>query len=420
MRIALARALFCRPTLLLLDEPTNHLDLLAVIWLETYLKKWKSILLVVSHDQDFLNSVCSDILHVYQQKLEYYRGNYDNFKKAFTELVDQKRKAVEKQKKLIQQAQKEKAKKDSKKALEKAKRDVKVMRNKSVSSKSKSKDEEVASDKKQELDVVPRDYTVHFDFPDPEKLSIPIIQINDASFGYTPEKNLFKDLNFGIDLESRIALVGPNGAGKSTLLKLFTGKLTPTQGTINRNRKLVIGRFSQHFVDQLDMNQNPIEFLQSRFKEYSEHELRGMLGRFGLTGKTHLQPISLLSGGQKSRVVLAEICMQHPHILFLDEPTNHLDIESIDALAEALNDYEGGLILVSHDSRLISQVCHEIWVVGDNTVTEYEGDFEDYKNELVVEFEAKQLEEENERHQREEERRHKREEQLKEKLARKN
>jgi len=269
-----------------------------------------------------------------------------------------------------------------------------------------------------EVEDVPRDYTVHFDFPDPEKLSIPIIQVNEAFFSYSSDKPLFNDLDFSVDLDSRVALVGPNGAGKSTLLKLFTGELNPTQGTIYRNKKLVIGRFSQHFVDQLNMDVNPIDYLQSHFKEYSVQELRGMLGRFGLTGKTHLQSISSLSGGQKSRVVLAEICMRYPHILFLDEPTNHLDIESIDALGEALNDFKGGIILVSHDSRLISQVCSSIWVVGDNTVTEYEGEFEDYRAELVQEFEKKQEEEEEERKHKEEERRQKREEQLKQKQER--
>jgi len=366
--------------------------------------------LVVSHDQDFLNSVCTDIIHIYQQKLDYYKGNYDNFKHAFTDMVSTKRKALEKQKKLIQNAQKGKSQKDTKKAVEKAERNVKVL--KSHTNNKHPKEPEI----KPELEDVPRDYTVAFDFPDPDSLAIPIIQVDDASFTYSPDKSpIFRELNFGIDLESRIALVGPNGAGKSTLLKLLEGKLVPTEGEIKRNRKLTIGRFSQHFVDQLSMDQDPISYLSSYFKDYTPQQLRGMLGKFGLTGKTHLQSISSLSGGQKSRVVFAEICMRHPHILFLDEPTNHLDIESIDALGEALNRFQGGLILVSHDSRLISEVCKQIWVVGDNTVTEYEGDFEDYRNELIVEFEARQEEEEQERKHKEEERRQKREEQLRQK-----
>jgi ATP-binding cassette subfamily F protein 1 len=410
MRISLARALFRRPTLLLLDEPTNHLDLLAVIWLETYLLRWKNTLLVVSHDQGFLDSICTDVIHLWEQKLHYYKGNYSNFKFAFQENLTQQKKAYEKQVKIIQQAKIQKGKKDEKtKAMDKAKDKARALRQKHDKSSKDKKDDEI-----KDLEVikrVPRDYTVVFEFPDPEQLSIPIIQVNDASFGYDPNHLLFTDLNFGIDMESRIALVGPNGAGKSTLLKLLTGELQPTQGTVQRNRKLVIGRFTQHFVDKLDMKMTPIEYLESQFPgEFKADELRPKLGRFGLTGVTHLQPIASLSGGQKSRVVMTEICMRNPHLLFLDEPTNHLDIESVDALAEALNDFKGGILLVSHDARLIQQVCSDIWVVGDNTVTIYDGDFEDYRAELVAEFEEKETREEEERSRKEEEQRKIREE----------
>jgi ATP-binding cassette subfamily F protein 1 len=371
----------------------------------------------VSHDQDFLNSVCTDIVHLHSQKLTYYKGNYDSFKKLFTESVAQQRKDYEKQQKALKQAQIQKSKKqDSAKKVDKVKESTKVIRNRQLATnKAKSKGGQ-ADDDQNNKDLLQRpekDYTVAFHFPDPSELSIPIIQVDDASFGYTPDKILFHDLNFGIDMDSRIALVGPNGAGKSTLLKLLAGELSPTTGEIKINRKLILGRFSQHFVDQVEnMNQTPIEYLHSLFPEYTAQELRPMLGRFGLTGQTHVQPIKSLSGGQKSRVVFAEICMKNPHLLFLDEPTNHLDIESIDALAEALNEYKGGLVLVSHDSRLISEVCNEIWVVGDNTVTIYESDFDDYRSELVGQFEEREQEEEQKRKVKEQERRQKREEDL--------
>jgi len=415
MRISLARALFKRPTLLLLDEPTNHLDLLAVIWLETYLLKWKNTLLIVSHDQDFLNSICTDIIHVYQQKLNYYKGNYDKFKYQFNEYVTQMKKAHEKQKKLIEEERRRQQNKNEKtKSNDKVKDSTRVLRNKDLKKQADhKKHQKDDDDSKRELAPLPKDYNVIFEFPDPDSLSIPIIQVDDASFEYSPGNLIFKDLNFGIDMDSRIALVGPNGAGKSTLLKLLTGELSPTSGSIQRNRKLIIGRFTQHFVDTLNMDQHPIEYLNSKFPEYQPQELRGMLGRFGLTGQTHLQKISSLSGGQKSRVVFTEICMRHPHLLFLDEPTNHLDIESVDALAEALNEFKGGIILVSHDARLISEVCGNIWVVGDNTVTIFDGTFDDYRAELVEEFEEQEREEEERKKLRDEEKRKQREEQLK-------
>eukprot|EP01114_Cavostelium_apophysatum_P012967 TRINITY_DN303_c0_g1_i2.p1 TRINITY_DN303_c0_g1~~TRINITY_DN303_c0_g1_i2.p1 ORF type:complete len:1208 (-),score=596.96 TRINITY_DN303_c0_g1_i2:88-3711(-) len=415
MRIALARALFRRPTLLLLDEPTNHLDLFAVIWLETYLQKWKNTLLVVSHDQDFLDNVATDIIHVYQEKLHYYKGNYDHFKRVFTDTVNTKRVQLEKRKKLIKQAQQQKSKKqDQSKQLAKAKDRVKVIRNKQ--NKNQKKDEEKNQAAVDELlEEIPRDYEVEFSFPDPEMLAPPIILVNDAAFGYPDRPQLFHDLSFGIDMKSRIALVGPNGTGKSTLLKLMTGELEPTEGTITRNRKLIVGKFTQHFVDKLNMNQNPVEYLHTHFTDYKAEQLRGMLGRFGLTGQTHLRPISSLSGGQKSRVVFTEICMRYPHLLFLDEPTNHLDIESVDALAEALNEFEGGLILVSHDARLIREVCADIWICGDNTVTIYDGDFDQYREELVEEFEEKERLEEERRKEKEDERRKKREDDMKQK-----
>jgi ATP-binding cassette subfamily F protein 1 len=383
---------------------------------------------VVSHDQDFLNSISTDIIHVYEQKLIYYRGNYDNFKHAFTESVSLRRKQYEKQVKLLKEAQRQKkgqTKGDSTKKVDKAKQNIKVIRNKNLGkdkgAKGKGKkgdEEDVATDNAKPAPP-PKDYTVCFEFPDPPPLAIPIIQVDDASFGYEPQHLLFKNLNFGVDMESRIALVGPNGAGKSTLIKLLQGELNATHGNVTRNRKLVIGKFTQHFVDQLEMDVSPVIYLQRHFPEFDEAALRKHLGRFGLTGMTHVMPINQLSGGQKSRVVFAELSMRNPHLLFLDEPTNHLDIESVDALAEALNEFKGGLILVSHDTRLISHVCSSLWIVKDNTVTVFDGDFDDYRTELIEEFEQKEQEEEEKRRQKEEEKRTLRQKAMQEKQRKK-
>lgn len=230
-------------------------------------------------------------------------------------------------------------------------------------------------------------------------MAFPIINVENANFGYSEEKTILKNLNFGIGMDSRIALVGPNGAGKSTLLNLIKGTLEPTSGSVTRNRKLKIAHFSQHFVDQLVYDENPVEYLLRKFEEYDELEqqdIRKILGKFGLSGKSHLQQISSLSGGQKSRVVIAEICMLEPHILLLDEPTNHLDIESIDALIVALKEYKGAVIIASHDARLLREVVDtenddlekgkycEIWVVGDESVTKFDGSFDDFRDELIT------------------------------------
>jgi ATP-binding cassette subfamily F protein 1 len=362
MRIALARALFVNPDLLLLDEPTNHLDLNAVIWLEAYLKKWKKTLLVVSHDRDFLNWVVTDIIHLHKLQLHYYKGDYDTYEKTFLDasrLHEKKLKEQEKKTKLLNEKQTQAAK-EKKKKME--------------------KDGLLQKDKKV--------YKVKFTFEDPGPLSIPVIQIKDVSFGYSPDKLLFKNLELNIDLKSRIAIVGPNGVGKSTLINLIMGELEPTSGEIIRNRKLRMCKFAQHFVDQLVMTDTPIEYLKKKIPpsqkdEIKEQDLRNYLGKFGIKDKEPLQPIQLLSGGQKSRIVLASIAMQLPHILFLDEPTNHLDIQSVDALAKALQEFKGAVVLISHDQRLITTVCNELWVVGNQKVTIYNGTFDDYRQELI-------------------------------------
>uniref|UniRef100_A0A0A0KYC4 ABC transporter domain-containing protein n=1 Tax=Cucumis sativus TaxID=3659 RepID=A0A0A0KYC4_CUCSA len=243
-----------------------------------------------------------------------------------------------------------------------------------------------------------RDYSVEFHFPEPTELTPPLLQLIEVSFSY-PNREDFRlsDVDVGIDMGTRVAIVGPNGAGKSTLLNLLAGDLVPTEGEVRRSQKLRIGRYSQHFVDLLTMEETPVQYLLRLHPDQEglskQEAVRAKLGKFGLPSHNHLTPIAKLSGGQKSRVVFTSISMSKPHILLLDEPTNHLDMQSIDALADALDEFTGGVVLVSHDSRLISRVCEdeeksEIWVVENGTVEFFPGTFEEYKEELQKQIKA--------------------------------
>uniref|UniRef100_G1KKC5 ATP binding cassette subfamily F member 1 n=1 Tax=Anolis carolinensis TaxID=28377 RepID=G1KKC5_ANOCA len=339
MRVSLARALFMEPTLLMLDEPTNHLDLNAVIWLNNYLQTWKKTLLIVSHDQGFLDDVCTDIIHLDMQKLFYYRGNYMTFKKMYQQ----------KQKELLKQYEKQ----------EKKLKDLKAG-GKSTKQAPQSRVAHVCS--------ISRSYTHIFSFPLTCSCPFPLFCVD---FTYQGQKPLFKNLDFGIDMESRICIVGPNGVGKSTLLLLLTGKLTPK-----------IGFFNQQYADQLNMQETATEYLQRNFN-LPYQDARKCLGRFGLESHAHTIQICKLSGGQKARVVFAELACREPDVLILDEPTNNLDIESIDALGDAINEYKGAVIVVSHDARLITETNCHLWVVEDQSVNQIDGDFEDYKREVL-------------------------------------
>lgn len=224
---------------------------------------------------------------------------------------------------------------------------------------------------------------VRLSFPDPEDLSPPILQLNDVGFGYSSQKQIFRDLNLGVDLASRVALVGANGSGKTTLLKLLSGEFQPTSGQLLKNSKLRFSAFSQHFVEQLDLTQSPLEYFHSLYPTVSTQEIRSHLGRYGLSGDLAVRIIKTLSGGQKSRVVFAQMAWKKPHLLLLDEPSNHLDIEAIEGLARSLGTFTGGVLLISHDERLIRLVCDEIWYLKDGTVTVFEGDFDEYKKMLL-------------------------------------
>ncbi|CAG9760561.1 unnamed protein product [Ceutorhynchus assimilis] len=371
MRLALARALFSRPDLLLLDEPTNMLDIKAIIWLETYLQNWPTTLLVVSHDRNFLDTVPTDILYLHSQRIEPYRGNYEQFEKTKTEKLKNQQREYDAQ---LQQRQHVQEFIDR----------FRYNANRAALVQSKIK----MLEKMPELKPLVKETEVVLRLPETEALSPPILQINEVMFYYNKDKVIFSNVNLGATMESRICIVGDNGAGKTTLLKIIMGILSPTSGSRHVHRNLKFGYFSQHHVDQLDMNVNSVELLQQQFPGKPIEEYRRQLGSFGVSGDLALQTVSSLSGGQKSRVAFASMCMGRPNFLVLDEPTNHLDIETIEALGKAIKKYTGGVILVSHDERLIRMVTNELWHCGNSTVKSIEGGFDEYRKIVEQELEA--------------------------------
>uniref|UniRef100_A0A667ZYK3 ATP-binding cassette sub-family F member 3 n=1 Tax=Myripristis murdjan TaxID=586833 RepID=A0A667ZYK3_9TELE len=361
MRLALARALFARPDLLLLDEPTNMLDVRAILWLENYLQTWQSTILVVSHDRNFLNAVVTDIIHLHSQRLDSYRGDYENFVKTKEDRLKNQQREYEAQLQYREHIQ------------------VFIDRfrynaNRAAQVQSKLK----LLERLPELKPIEKETEVTLRFPDNfEKLSPPILQLDEVEFYYSPDQRLFSGLNVSADLESRICIVGENGAGKTTVLKLLMGELTPVNGVRQAHRNLKIGYFSQHHVDQLDLNVCSVELLLNRFPGRTEEEYRHQLGGYGITGELATRPVASLSGGQKSRVPASS-----PYYC----PTNHLDMETIEALAKALNKFRGGVVLVSHDERLIRLVCRELWVCEGGKVRRIDGGFDEYRDILQEQF----------------------------------
>jgi len=371
MRVSLARALFIRPHLLLLDEPTNHLDLEACVWLEEELKAYPTILVLISHSQDFLNGVCNNIMHFDQKKLKMYGGNYDIFMRTRMELDENQMKQYQWEQDQIAHMKNYIARFGHGSA--------KLARQ--AQSKEKTLAKMVAGGL---TEKVSRESSISFCFYSCGTIPPPVVMVQNVSFRYdetTPY--IYKNLEFGMDLDTRLALVGPNGAGKSTLLKLIYGELVPTEGMVRRHNHLKMARYHQHLHELLEMDLSPLDYMLKMFPDFKDRDgMRKVIGRYGITGKAQTAPIKQLSDGQKCRVVFAWLSWQVPHMLLLDEPTNHLDMETIDALADAINGFEGGVVLVSHDFRLIDQVAKEIWICEKQAVTKWEGDIVSYKDHL--------------------------------------
>ncbi|KAF2404621.1 hypothetical protein EJ06DRAFT_487521 [Trichodelitschia bisporula] len=372
MRVALAKALFVKPSLLLLDDPTAHLDLEACVWLEEYLKKWERTLILVSHSMDFLNGVCTTMIDMRMKQLLYYGGNYDSYWKTRMEQETNQMKAYEKQQEEI---------KHIKKFIASAGTYANLVR--------QAKSRQKILDKMEAegfIQPVHQDRVFTFRFADVEKLPPPVLSLDNITFSYSgnPEDNLYENLDFGVDMDSRTALVGPNGVGKSTLLRIFTGQVSPTKGSVSRHTHLKMGMYTQHSADQLDLTKSALDFVRDKYSSQSQdyQYWRQQLGKYGLSGDSQTALMGTLSEGQKSRIVFALLAIEGPNMLLLDEPTNGLDIPTIDSLADAINAFSGGVVVVSHDFRLLDKIAKDIMVCENKTVRRWDGSIGEYKNHL--------------------------------------
>jgi len=360
MRVALAALLFSAPDLLLLDEPSNHLDLEAVLWLEDFLKSYRATILVVSHERDFLNNVVDHILHLERGKLTLYPGGYDAFERQRAERQAQLASAREKQ-----MAQREKLK------------DF-IARNSARASTAKQAQSRVkALARMQPIAELVDDPSLSFGFPDPAPLRPPLITLDMASVGYGATPVLSR-LNLRFDPDDRIALLGRNGNGKTTMARLLAAQLSPMDGAMARSGKLKVGYFTQYQVEELDGADTPLQHMARAMKGATPSAVRAQLGRFGFAGDKALTEVRKLSGGEKARLALALITREAPHMLILDEPTNHLDVDAREALVQALNDYSGAVVVVSHDRHMLELIADRLVLVDGGTAREFDGSIEDY------------------------------------------
>jgi ATP-binding cassette subfamily F protein 3 len=367
MRVALAAVLFSEPDLLLLDEPTNYLDLEGTLWLEDYIRRYPHTVVIISHDRDLLNNAVNSIVHLDQKKLTFYRGPYDQFERQKAEAEELQTKA---------KAKNEAARKHLQTFIDRFK--AKASKAKQAQSRVK------ALERMGTVAAVQHDHVQGFRFPDPQReAASPIIAIEGGAVGYTPGQPILKNLNLRIDTDDRIALLGSNGNGKSTFAKFISGRLSAETGKVVSAPNLKIGFFAQHQLDDLIPEHSAVEHVRKLMPGEPEAKVRARTAQMGLTTQKMDTAAKDLSGGEKARLLMGLAAFQAPNLLILDEPTNHLDIDSRRALIEALNDYTGAVILISHDRHLIEATVDRLWLVKDGTVKVFEGDLEEYRDLIV-------------------------------------
>jgi ATP-binding cassette subfamily F protein 1 len=364
MRIALAKALYIEPTLLLLDEPDNHLDLNAMIWLSNYLTTYKKSIVIVSHNRLFLNEVCTDIINIENAKCVYYKGNYDKFQEMYDQHVKENDKNWKKLMSTI-----------------KSKKNITLKEKENMIAQSKY---HKPINKKQNSNILI--------FQKPNIINGTILELEHISFDYT-NKKIFENLNFKLDMDSKIAVVGPNGVGKTTFIKMLGDIIKPSSGNYIKDHRLRIGYYSQHFAEVLPNDKYILSYLLDRYNEYNKDApddgnqyIRKLLGTIGLESKLHKNKIGELSGGQKSRVALVSLCVMRPHILLLDEPTNHLDMDTTEAIIKGINDYNGAIVIISHDIDFIMKTNCVLYKIDKDeyNIEKYDGSYEDYIDEQII------------------------------------
>ncbi|MGI2035741.1 ABC-F family ATP-binding cassette domain-containing protein [Rhizobium panacihumi] len=368
MRVALAAVLFAEPDLLLLDEPTNYLDLEGTMWLEDYVRRYPHTVIVISHDRDMLNNAVNSIVHLDQQKLTFYRGGYDQFERQKAENDELQMKA--------------KAKSDA------ARKHIQsyIDRFRYKASKAKQAQSRIkALERMGTVSAVVEDYVQPITFPEPEKQpASPIVAISKGGVGYESGKPILKNISLRIDADDRIALLGSNGNGKSTFAKLISGRLKIDGGEMKLAPSLSIGFFAQHQLDDLIPNESPVDHVRRLMPDAPEAKVRARVAQMGLATEKMATAAKDLSGGEKARLLMGLAAFHAPNLLILDEPTNHLDIDSRRALIEALNDYDGAVILISHDRHLIEATVDRLWLVNEGTVKPFEGDLEEYRDLIIA------------------------------------
>jgi ATP-binding cassette subfamily F protein 3 len=373
MRVALAGTLFSDPDLLILDEPSNHLDLEAQLWLTEHLKRFRHTLLMVSHDRDLLNDVCDHIVHIEQQKLVTYNGNYGRFERTRAERLEHD------------------AAQQARIAAQRKHMQAFVDRFRAKASKARQAQSRLKMiEKLGPVATVPVDEHIAFSFPPPDQLASPIITLDEVTVGYGEGPPVLRKLDLRLDMDDRIALLGQNGNGKSTFIRLLSERLPPREGKVKRPSRLRIGYFSQDQEESLDYEETPFQHMSHALGSGAgETKVRAQLGRFGFSRERADLKVGLLSGGEKTRLLLALATRNAPHLLLLDEPTNHLDMDARASLVDAINDFEGAVVLVSHDTHLVKMAADQLWLVAAGKVTPFDGDIDDYQSRLLRERNGK-------------------------------